>query len=386
VGDDIRRYPIEVPEEELEELRRRLGATRFPDQIPDTGWDYGTELTTLKEWVDSWRRDFDWRAAEEELNRLDHFETRIDGQQLHFVHARSPHADAFPLLISHGWPGSVVEFLDAIGPLTDPTAHGGRAEDAFHVVCPSLPGYGFSGPTHERGWDLQRMAEAFAALMGRLGYQRYGAQGGDWGALITTHLGLLDPEHVAGIHLNMPMALPPQGGDPQEGLTEEEKADLAHHAWFEQQETGYQRIQGTKPQTLGFALNDSPAGLLAWMLEKFRTWSDCEGEIERKFSRQRVLTNASVYWLTRTITSSMRLYYEVFRGGRLGFVGNRVEVPTGVARFPKEIFRFPRRWVENHYHVTHWTPMPRGGHFAAMEEPELFVDDVRRFFATVRGT
>jgi microsomal epoxide hydrolase len=385
MSEAIQPYTIAVPDDAIADLKRRLSATRFPDQIPGTGWDYGAELDYVKELVATWRDDFDWRAQEERLNALDHFTTEIDDQRIHFVHARSKHANAMPLVISHGWPGSIVEFLDVIGPLTDPEAHGGRAEDAFHVVCPSLPGYGFSEPTKTRQWDVHRMAQAFAELMGRLGYERYGAQGGDWGALVTTNIGLLDPDHVAGIHTNMPMALPPMdGSDPNEGLSDAEKADLAWHAEFEQNETGYQRIQGTKPQTLGFGLMDSPAGLAAWIVEKFRTWSDCDGDVEKSFTREHLLTNISVYWFTGTITSSTRLYYEVFKSGRVGFIGNKVAAPTGVARFPKEIFRFPRKWVENHYNVTHWTNMPRGGHFAAMEEPGLFVDDLRKFFATVR--
>lgn len=381
MSDAVEPFRIHVPDEVLEDLRRRLAATRFPDQIEGTGWSYGAELATVKDWVAYWRDKFDWRAREAELDRWPHFQTEIDGQRIHFVHARSKHEDATPLLLSHGWPGSVVEFLKVLGPLTDPTAHGGRAEDAFHVVAPSLPGYGFSEPTRTRGWDVHRMAEAFAALMARLGYERYGAQGGDWGALVTTNLGLLDPEHVIGIHLNMPMALP---GDP-EGLTEKEKADVEDFQRFEREETGYQRIQGTKPQTLGMALNDSPAGLLAWILEKFHTWSDCDGDLESVYSRDELLTNVTVYWVTRTITSSMRLYYEVFKSGRVGFIGNKVRVPTGVARFPKEILRFPRRWVENHYDVVHWSEFEKGGHFAAMERPEDFVGDVRCFFAGLRS-
>ncbi|MCZ6465553.1 MAG: alpha/beta fold hydrolase [Proteobacteria bacterium] len=384
MSDEVREFRVDVPEEVLADLRRRLANARYPEQIPGTGWEYGTELGKLKELVAYWRDKFDWRAQEARLNAFPQFETEIDGQRIHFIHARSRHENAMPLLISHGWPGSVVEFLKVIEPLRDPEAHGGRAEDAFHVICPSLPGYGFSGPTDERQWDLQRMADAFAALMARLGYTRYGAQGGDWGALITTQIGLRDAEHLSGIHVNMPVALPPAGADPQEGLSDAEKADLADYQLFDLNETGYQKIQGSKPQTLGFALMDSPTGLAAWILEKFRTWSDCGGDVESVYTLDELLANITVYWVTGTITSSTRLYYEVTKGGRVGFIGNKVQVPTGVARFPKEIMRFPRKWVENHYNVTHWTDMPRGGHFAAMEQPALFVEDVRKFFATVR--
>ena len=383
MSEKIEPFQIQIDDEALEDLRRRLAATRFPDQIEGTGWTYGIELSYLKELVAYWRDKFDWRAQEARLNRFEHFHTEIDGQNIHFIHARSRHERAIPIIISHGWPGSVVEFLDVIEPLRDPGAHGGKAEDAFHVICPSLPGYGFSGPTVATGWDTQRIAEAFAALMARLGYARYGAQGGDWGALVTIQLGLLDREHVCGIHLNMPLASPPEGMDP-EALSDQEKADLAAMAEFDRDETGYQKIQGSKPQSLGVGLNDSPAGLAAWIVEKFRTWSDCDGDVERCFSKDDLLTNITLYWLTQTITSSTRLYYEVFKGGRMGFLGQKVEVPTGVARFPKELFRPPRAWVENHYNVTHWTAMPKGGHFAAMEQPELFVNDLRKFFASVR--
>jgi microsomal epoxide hydrolase len=381
MSEEILPFRVEVEEKVLEDLRQRLAATRFPDQIEGTAWELGTDLAYLKELVAWWRERFDWRAAEARLNAFPQFRTRIDEQWIHFQHVRSRHEGALPLLLLHGWPGSVVEFLDVIGPLTDPEGHGGSAADAFHVVCPSLPGYGFSEPTRSRQWDVQRMADAFAALMARLGYPRYGAQGGDWGSLITTQIGLRDAAHLAGIHVNMPLAVPQPD---QAELTPGEKADLAAMALFEAQETGYQRIQGTKPQSLGTALNDSPAGLASWIVEKFRTWSDCGGDVERSFTRDQLLANVTVYWVTQTITSSMRLYYETFQGGRFGFTTGRVGVPTGVARFPKEILRFPRRWVERHYHVTRWTEMPRGGHFAALEEPELFVDDVRAFFATVR--
>ena len=380
MSDAIETFSIHVEDEVLDDLKRRLAATRFPEQIEGTDWDYGTELGYVKELVAYWRDKFDWRAVESRLNSFDHFRTTLDGQKIHFIHQRSKHENALPIVISHGWPGTVMEFLDVIGPLVDPTAHGGNEEDAFHVVCPSLPGYGFSEPTRSKEWDTQRMGDAFISLMGRLGYARYGAQGGDWGALITTQIGLRDPEHCCGLHLNMPMAVPAAA----DALSDGEKADLADLAHFQSMETGYQRIQGTKPQTLGFGLNDSPAGLAAWIVEKFRTWSDCGGDVESTFTRDQLLANIAVYWVTQTITSSTRLYYEVTQGGRVGFTEGKVTVPTGVARFPKEIMRFPRSWVENHYNVTHWTEFPRGGHFAAMEQPELFVEDVRKFFRTVR--
>ncbi|MGH2727314.1 MAG: epoxide hydrolase, partial [Actinomycetota bacterium] len=324
---------------------------------------------------------YDWRAEEARLNELPHFRSRIDGQSIHFIHARSARHDAFPLLLMHGWPGSVVEFLDVIPRLTEPEAHGGRATDAFHAIVPSLPGYGFSEPTRARGWDVQRITRAFIELMRRLGYERYGAQGGDWGAQVATRVGALDPEHCAAIHLNMPLARAPKDPGP---LSDEEKADLAAMAHFQAEESGYALEQGTKPQTVGVALNDSPAGLLAWIVEKFRTWSDCGGHPERSFRRDQLITNVMLYWLTGTITSSARLYREHMHGELRQGAPEFVAVPTGVARYPKEVLRFPRSWVERHYNVTRWTVMPRGGHFAAMEEPALFADDLRKFFRTVR--
>ncbi|MDP6243114.1 MAG: epoxide hydrolase, partial [Myxococcota bacterium] len=260
MSEAIEQFKIEVSEADLADLRDRLDRTRWPDQIPGSGWDYGTDLGYLKELCEYWRTKYDWYAWERELNRYEHYRTAIDGQNVHFLHARSPVADALPLVVTHGWPGSVFEFYKILGPLTDPEAHGGDARDAFHVVCPSIPGYGWSGPTTEPGWDVRRVAQTFAKLAARLGYSRYGAQGGDWGAIISVHLGHVDPEHVAGIHLNMVPAGPPAGAaDPMEGVTPEEVAGFASYGEFEANETGYQKIQGTKPQTLGYALTDSPA-------------------------------------------------------------------------------------------------------------------------------
>lgn len=377
----IATFRVHVDDAELDDLRRRLAQTRFPDQIEDTGWEYGIPIDYLHELVQYWRDAYDWRKHEAVLNELAHFRTDVDGQSIHFVHARSTHADALPLLLTHGWPGSIVEFLEVIPRLTQPEAHGGDAADAFHVIAPSLPGYGFSEPTRTRGWDPWRTARAWVVLMERLGYARYGAQGGDWGAQVATRIGALDPGHCAAIHLNMPIADRPD--EPAE-LTEADKADLGAMAQFAREESGYALEQGTKPQTLGVALNDSPAGLLAWIVEKFRAWSDCDGDPENIYTRDQLLTNVMLYWVTRTITSSARLYWEHQHVGSVVGAPEFVGVPTGVARFPKEVVRFPRTWVERRYNVTHWVDMPRGGHFAAMEQPDLFVDDVRCFFRTVR--
>jgi pimeloyl-ACP methyl ester carboxylesterase len=376
-------FTVDVPDAVLVDLHDRLSRTRFPEQIPEAGWDYGTELGYVRDLVTYWDESYDWRKQEARLNSFEQFVTEIDGQRVHFLHVRSPESDALPLVMTHGWPGSVVEFLDIIGPLVNPRGYGGDPGDAFHVVCPSIPGYGFSGPTRERGWDPQRVAGAFATLMAGLGYERYGAQGGDWGSMISTQLALADPDHVAGLHLNMVIALPPEGED-FSTLTETEMAGLTSAADYMENDSGYAKIQGTKPQTIGYLLDDSPAGLAAWIVEKFRTWSDCDGDVERRFTKDTLLTNIMLYWVTATGHSSGRLYYEATKAGGFVAKGRRVEVPTGAAIFPKEIIRPPRRWAERSYNITRWTEMPSGGHFAALEEPTLLVDDVRSFFASVR--
>jgi epoxide hydrolase len=374
VGDTIEPFHIHVADAALDDLRDRLARTRFPDQIADTAWEYGIPTDYVRELVAYWCETYDWRAHEARLNELPHYRTEIDGQLIHFVHLRSARRDAFPLLLTHGWPGSVVEFLDVIPALA------ADSDDAFHVVAPSLPGYGFSGPTDSRGWNVTRVARALSELMHRLGYERYGAQGGDWGAQVATRVGALDGARCAAIHLNMPIGDRPEA---EIVLSDRDKADLAAMQRFQREEAAYAQEQSTKPQTVGVGLNDSPAGLLAWIVEKFRAWSDCDGHPENAFSRDQLLTNVMVYWVTQTITSSARLYWEHMHeepAARRGYV----EVPTGIARYPKEILRFPRAWVEQRYNVTYWRDMPRGGHFAAMEQPILFVDDLREFFRTVR--
>jgi microsomal epoxide hydrolase len=380
--EQMQPFRVDIPQVDLDDLRERLARTRFPAQIPDAGWDYGTELGYARELVAYWRDAYDWRAAEAQLNAFDHFTTTVDGANVHFIHQRSPEPNALPLVITHGWPGSVVEFLEVLGPLADPAAHGGDPADAFHVVAPSIPGYAFSGPTHERGWDPGRIAAAWNTLMTGLGYERYGAQGGDWGAMITTQMGRQAPPGLLGIHLNMVVAGPPPDAD-MSALTETEQRGLADMASYMEHDAGYMQIQSTKPQTLGYAMEDSPVGIATWIVEKFRSWSDCNGDVESSFTRDQLLTNVMLYWLTATAHSSARLYYENRQSGNFA-IGGHVDVPTGAAIFPREIVRPPRAWVEHHYNLTHWTEMPRGGHFAAMEEPELFVDDVRAFFRTVR--
>jgi len=376
-------FHVEVPDETLADLRERLGRTRYPNQIAGVDWDQGTELSYLQELVRYWIDGFDWRAQEARINSLPQFMTTIDGQPIHFIHVRSAEPAAVPLILSHGWPGSVVEFLDAIGPLTDPAAHGADPADAFDVVVPSLPGYGFSGPTTTRGWHPRRMASAFALLMGELGYDRYGAQGGDWGSIVSANLADVDRAHVIGLHLNFVAVGAPQGEDPATLAPEDQRALAAMREW-RRTGAGYQEIQGTKPQSLGYGLQDSPAGLAAWIIEKFRAWSDCHGQIETAFTKDQLLTNVMVYWVTETATSSTRLYYEMRSAGREAVPAHHIACPTGIANYPGEVTRVPRHWVEARYNVTHWSEMPRGGHFAAMEVPELFVDDVRAFFRPLR--
>ena len=379
---DVTPFAIDIPQAALDDLRERLARTRFPEQIAGAGWDYGTELGYEQELVEYWRDTYDWRTHEAQLNAFDQFTTTIDGQRVHFVHQRSPEPDALPLVITHGWPGSIVEFLEVIGPLSDPRAHGGDPADAFHVVAPSIPGYAFSGPTTERGWCAFRVARAWATLMAGLGYDRYGAQGGDLGSIISTRLAIVDTSHVAGIHLNLIIVDRPPDGALGE-LTPIEQEGFADAAAYFETDSGYMEIQSTKPQTLGYALEDSPAGLAAWIVEKFRSWSDCGGDVESAFSRDQLLTNVMLYWLTGTAHSSGRFYYENRIAGGWS-VPEKVQVPVGAAIYPREIMRPPRRLAEANYNIVYWQEQPRGGHFAAMEQPALFVDDVRAFFRMVR--
>jgi len=380
----IKPFTIHVPDSALRDLKTRLASARIPDPLQGAdAWTYGTDTRYLQELVTYWRDAFDWRAQERRLNTLEQFTTTIDGLAIHFVHRRSRQPNAFPLLITHGWPGSFVEFTKIIGPLTDPAAHGGRADDAFDVVIPSIPGFAFSDKPRQAGFDPRRIAAIEAALMARLGYQKYGAQGGDWGSIISTEVARADRAHVAGLHINMCRANPP-AGDPSAGLTDAERARLKARDVFQAEETGYQQIQGTKPQTIGIALNDSPTGLAAWIVEKFRAWCDCSGNPETIFTKDELLTNITLYWVTQTAASSARIYYETRHIAATSAASGRVEVPTACADFPKEVIWSPRRWLEPRYNITRWTELPRGGHFAAMEQPALLVDDIRAFFRGLR--
>lgn len=374
---EIRPYRIDVPNAVLDDLKERLARTRWPEAETVDDWSQGIPLAYTRDLAAYWADGYDWRSREAALNRFDHHLTEIGGLDIHFIHQRSPHDDALPLLITHGWPGSIAEFQKVIEPLVNPTS--GRPEDAFHIVCPSLPGYGFSGKPSRTGWGVDKIAQVWDTLMVRLGYDRYGAQGGDWGAAVTTQIGR-NRGHCIAIHLNMPIARPPAGSGGGD-LTEDEQQALAAFAEHRKWGTGYSKQQSTRPQTLGYGLVDSPVGQLAWVVEKFWAWTDCDGHPENVLSRDELLDNVMLYWVTGSGASSARLYWESFNR----FVTDgRVDLPTGVAAFPKEILRTPRRWCEAAYNITRWSTMPRGGHFAAFEQPELFVDDVRAFFATVR--
>jgi epoxide hydrolase len=384
--DGVTPFRVEVPDADLRDLRERLRRTRWPEAETVTDWSQGVPLAYLRELCAYWADGYDWRATEARLNALPQYRTELDGLGVHFLHVRSPHPNALPLVLTHGWPGSIVEFLKVIGPLTDPTAHGGDAADAFHLVCPSLPGYGFSDKPAGPGWGVERIARAWARLMARLGYARYGAQGGDWGTSISTSLAQQDPGHVAGIHLTPPLAPP----DPAtlDDLTDAERAALASLEHAAEWDSGYSKEHATRPQTVGYGLVDSPAALCAWIVEKFWAWTDCHGHPENALTRDELLDNLMLYWLPGTGASAARLYWESIRQVNQWISGtatDTVTVPTGCSIFPRELQRPSRRWAARRFlDIRHWNELDRGGHFAAFEQPELFVDEVRAFFRLVR--
>jgi len=381
---NVQPFKVEVPQAALDDLRARLGRTRWPDELEDAGWDYGTSLSYLKELVDYWQHDFDWRAVETEINRLSHFRVSLDGLGLHFVHERGQGRNPLPLVVTHGWPSTFYQMHKLIPLLTDPAKFGADPSDSFDVVVPSLPGYGFSDRPARHGMNKGEIARLWAKLMTEvLGYNRFGAQGGDVGTGITTRLGLLFPERLAGIHLTDPAW--PYLGEGARALSEAESAYLKDEARWQRDEGAYGDIQATKPQTLSYGLNDSPAALAAWIVEKFRAWSDCAGDVERRFTKDELLTNLTIYWVTETINSSIRLYYESrIEPAAFKHQDERVTVPTALAIFPADIDHPPREWAERSYNLTRWTLMPRGGHFAAWEEPELLAQDIRAFFRPLR--
>ncbi len=375
----IRPYRISVPQADLDDLRERLARTRWARDLPGAGWERGVPTSYLRELAGYWAKEYDWRAHEAALNALPQFITTIDGASVQFLHLRSAQPDATPLLLLHGWPGSIVEFLDMIGPLTDPAAHGGDPADAFHLVIPSLPGYGFSGPLTETGWTDGRTAAALAELMDRLGYDRYGVQGGDVGAFIGPLIGRMAPGRVIGVHVNALVTFP--SGDPAEmaALTEPERARLAAMEKWQQQSSAYLQVQGTRPQTIGQALTDSPTGLLAWIVEKFQEWTNPAALLpEDAVDRDRILTDVSIYWFTATAGSAAHTYYERFNDPSMWMPQERSTVPTAVAVFPTDISIRP--FASKTSNVVRWSEFDRGGHFAALEAPGLLTADIREFF------
>ena len=382
---DAKPFRVELPEATLADLRERLDRTRWPDEIPGSDWDYGSNLSYVKELVDYWRTEFDWRSQEEAINRFSHFQADVDGLGIHFIHQQGQGPNPMPLVITHGWPGTFFEMHKIIPLLSDPGSHGADPADAFHVVAPSMPGYGFSGHPEQRGLHVLRVSDLWARLMTEgLGYPRFGAQGGDWGAGVTAYLGYAYPDNLIGIHLTSMVRPTPYLGEGSQELSPAEQAFLKQREQWLQDEGGYGHIQGTKPQTLSYGLNDSPAGLAAWIVEKYRSWSDCQGDVETRFTKDELLTTITIYWATQTINSSTRLYYESLRHPWEMKQGERIRVPSAMAMFPREMSRPPREWGERSYNVQRWTEMASGGHFAALEEPERLAEDIRAFFRPLR--
>jgi epoxide hydrolase len=383
----IRPFRIEVPQADLDDLRQRLARTRWPDELPGVGWSRGVPLGYIKDLAHYWANGFDWRGQEAKLNELPQFTTEIDGQNVHFVHFRSPEPGALPLIVCHGYPGSVVEFMNIIGPLTDPASYGGNAADAFHVVAPSLPGFGFSTPVRESGWEMARTARAFAELMNRLGYERYGAQGGDVGSGIIGMLAGFDRNRVAGEHTNSdPLAVIgaldylPEGAARLAGLSKEDKAAVERARALTNAGSGYLKLQSNRPQTIAYSLTDSPVGQLAWIVENFKEWTDAAAELpEDAVDLDQLLTNVSVYWFTGTGASAARFLYETGHSTEWGAPGT---APQGWALFAAQ--PFVRAMMDPRHEIAHWSEFDRGGHFAAMETPGLLVGDVRKFYRTLR--
>ena len=372
---EIKPCPIEIPQSQLDDLRTRLENTRWIERETPDDWSQGIPLDYMREIHASWLNDYDWRVCEARLNGFGSFITEIDGLDIHFLHIRSPYENARPLVLTHGWPGSVVEFFDLIPMLTDPTSHGGTAEQAFHLVVPSLPGYGFSGKPTAPGWDINRIGRAWGTLMARLGYTGYVAQGGDWGSIVSMAVARENPDHCKAVHVNMLVA--PPDPDTMDNLTEAEQQSLADFQIFNENETGYSSQQKTRPQTLGYGLVDSPIGQAAWVLEKFHAWTDCSGHPENVISRTALLVNVMMYWLTASAGSSARLYWESYGD----FAPAQVHQPVGCSVFPKEIIRPSRRWAEKTYtNIVFWNVHAKGGHFAALERPAALAEDIRACF------
>ena len=374
-------YRIEIPEQQIEDLRRRLSAARWPEAETPDDWSQGIPLAYMQELCAYWSEKYDWRRCEAQLNAFPQFVTDLDGLDIHFLHVRSPHEGALPLIITHGWPGSVIEFAKVIGPLSDPTSYGGSASDAFHVVCPTLPGFGFSGKATRPGWGVERIGRAWGELMARLGYGRYVAQGGDWGSAVTCSVGVTETENCAGLHTNMPLVRPSPGLT--ENLTDVERAALASIQHYWDWDSGYSKEQSTRPQTLGYGLVDSPLAQAAWIIEKFWAWTDCDGHPENVLTRDELLDNVMMYWLPAAGASSARIYWESF--SLILQEPPQIHLPTGISIFPKELFRASRRWAEERFtQLVHFNELEKGGHFAAFEQPESFVDELRTCFRQMR--
>lgn len=378
-NDAIKTFEIAIGDEILDDLKQRLTNTRWPDKETVDDWSQGIPLAYTQEMCGYWLNSYDWRSREALLNKHPQFMTELNGLDIHFIHARSPHPQARALLMTHGWPGSIVEFQKVIGPLIDPVAHGGNAEDAFHVVCPSLPGYGFSGKPRDTGWNIEKIAETWNQLMLRLGYDAYFAQGGDWGAAVTSAIGMQNLGNCQAIHVNMVIVEP----DPatMDDLTPLEQSALAGIQHYSDHDSGYSKQQSTRPQTLGYGLSDSPVGQMAWILEKYWAWMDCDGHPENVLTKDELLDNIMLYWCNASAASSARLYWESFND----LSRDEIVLATGCSVYPKEIFRASRRWAERRFkHLIHWNELDKGGHFAAFEVPETFIKEVRNCFRQLR--
>lgn len=383
MNSKISPFRVAIAETELQDLRRRVSQTRWPEHETCDDWSQGTPLAYTRELADYWCNDYDWRRFEQRLNQWPQFTTGIEGIDIHFIHRRSPRADALPIIISFGWPGSVAEFHKVIDALADPVAHGGRAEDAFHVVVPSLPGFGFSGKPEVTGTSVETIGRMWGTLMSRLGYDRYVAQGGDWGSMITQNIALTETAHCAGIHINMPIVAPDP--DTMDSLTPQEQSALEGMTFYSEWDSGYSKQQSTRPQTLSYGLADSPVGQMAWIVEKFYAWTDCERDgvkhPEHILSKDELLDNVMLYWLTNSAASSARLYWESFNKPNL----TKIEMPVGCSIFPKEIFRTSRRWAEKRFtNLIYWNELDKGGHFAAFEQPQLYLEEIRNCFRGLR--
>ncbi len=379
---EVSEFQIDIPEDEIIDLKNRLARTRWPDAETPDGWSQGLPLEYHQAFCKYWETDYDWYKSQKKLNQFPQFKSRFDGIDIHFVHVQSKEMNARPLIITHGWPGSIVEFQKVIEPLTDPVGHGGKPEDAFHVICPSLPGFGFSDKPTQTGWGVIKIAEVWNQLMLRLGYDSYFAQGGDWGSAVTTMIGLQNLGACKGIHVNMPSAPPTKEAlsDPDD----KDKKALAAGQFYQQWDSGYSKQQATRPQTLGYGLSDSPSGQAGWVLEKFYAWTDCNGHPENVLSRDELLDNIMLYWLPNNGASSARLYWESFAKSFGNEGTNGVQLPTGCSIFPKEIVATPRPWAEQRYkNIQYWNELDKGGHFAAFEQPGLFVEEMRKCFATL---